>query len=68
MRVEWHQFRSWLVGQPLDSKLHKAWAAINELLRSKLLVAGIFGLFYLACWRVVFNLGNTDPDRQRQPA
>ncbi len=49
MRVEWRQFRSWLVGQPLDSGLHAAWAAINELLRSKLLAAGILGLFYLAC-------------------
>jgi hypothetical protein len=41
VRVEWRQFRSWLVGQPLDSELHAAWAAINELLRSKLLTAGI---------------------------
>ncbi len=64
MRVEWRQFRSWLVGQPPDSELHAAWAAINELLRSKLLAAGVLGLFYLACWRVVFNLGNTDPDHQ----
>jgi hypothetical protein len=26
--------------------------------------AGILALFYLACWRVVFNLGNTNPDHQ----
>jgi hypothetical protein len=48
VRVEWHQFRGWLVGQPPDSELHAAWAAINELLRSKLLAAGILALFYLA--------------------
>jgi hypothetical protein len=64
VRVEWQQFRSWLVGQPLDSELHEAWATINELLRRKLLAAGILCLFYVACWRVVFNLGNTDPDHQ----
>ncbi len=64
VRVEWHQFRSWLVGQPLGSELHEAWAAINELLRSKLLAAGILGLFYLACWRVVFRLGDHNPDHQ----
>jgi hypothetical protein len=59
VRVEWRQFRSWLVGQPPNSELHAAWAAINELLRSKLLAAGILALFFLACWRAVFNLGNT---------
>jgi hypothetical protein len=64
VRVEWHQFRGWLVGQPPDSELHAAWAAINELLRSKLLAAGILGLFYLACWRVVFRLGDHNPDHQ----
>jgi hypothetical protein len=64
VRVEWHQFRSWLVSQPLDSELHAAWVAINELLRGKLLAAGILGLFYLACWRVVFRLGDQNPDHQ----
>jgi hypothetical protein len=64
VRVEWHQFRSWLVGQPPDSELHAAWEAINELLRGKLLAAGILGLFYLACWRVVFRLGDHNPDHQ----
>jgi hypothetical protein len=53
-----------LVGQPPDSELHAAWAAINELLRSKLLAAGILALFYLACWRVVFRLGDHSPDHQ----
>jgi hypothetical protein len=64
VRVEWHLFRGWLVGHPPDSELHAAWAAINELLYGKLLAAGILGLFYVACWRVVFNQGNTDPDHQ----
>ncbi len=66
VRVEWEQFRSWLCRtvQPLDSRLRAAWAAINELLRSKLQAAGILADYYVACWRVVFNLGNTDPDHQ----
>jgi hypothetical protein len=34
VRVQWHQFRGWLVGQPPDSELRDAWEAINELLRS----------------------------------
>jgi hypothetical protein len=63
-RKAWHQFRSWLVGQPLDSELHAAWEAINELLRGKLLAAGLLGLFFLACWRVVFRLGDHNPDHQ----
>ncbi len=44
VRVEWEHFRSWLVGRPADSPLRAAWAAINGLLRGKLLAAGIMGL------------------------
>jgi hypothetical protein len=39
-------------------------AAINELLRSKLLAAGILADYYVACWRVVFRLDDYDPDHQ----
>jgi hypothetical protein len=52
-------FPSWRPSDP-----HAALAAINELLHSKLLAAGILGLFFLACWRVVFRLGDHNPDHQ----
>jgi hypothetical protein len=67
VHVEWEQFRSWLCRtvQPADSPLRAAWAAINELLRGKLLpAAGILDDFFVACWRVVFRLDDPNPDHQ----
>jgi hypothetical protein len=63
VRVEWKQFRSWLVVWSAESPLRAAWAAINGLLRGTLLAAGILADYFVACWRVVFSLGNSDQQR-----
>ncbi len=66
VRVELEQFRSWICRtvQPADSPVRTAWAAINELLRSKLQAAGILDDYYVACWRVIFRLNDKNPDHQ----
>jgi hypothetical protein len=64
VRVGWEQLRSWLGGRPLDRPLRDAWAAINELLRGKLLAAGILADCFVACWRVILGLDDHNTDHQ----